>query len=156
MVASQSENLTRNQDLELGSHGRFTWAQIWWRGMIWSNEGCGKVSTHLDMPRIYLLHKVPSWTETLENCWKIFTRQMSMKICTSQWYMQEKVSKMFGVIQAKINSTFFAKCHLGQNRKRIIGGWFMNMAMKHFAIFEQDRTQKIYENYLGIFRMTEI
>ena len=30
------------------------------------------------------------------------------------------------------------------------------MAMKYFAIFEQDRTQTIYENYLGILGVTEI
>ena len=30
------------------------------------------------------------------------------------------------------------------------------MAMKSFAIFERDRTQKIYENYLGILGVTEI
>ena len=60
------------------------------------------------------------------------------------------MSKKFGVNQAKINSTCFAKCHLGQNRKRIIGGWSLNMAMKSFAIFEQDRAQTICENYLGI------
>ena len=30
------------------------------------------------------------------------------------------------------------------------------MAMKYFAIFEEDVTQKIYENYLGILRVTEI
>ena len=27
--------------------------------------------------------------------------------------------------------------------------------MKYFAIFEKDMTQKIYENYLGIFGVTE-
>ena len=32
-----------------------------------SNEGCVKVSTHLDMPSLHLLHKVSFWTETLEN-----------------------------------------------------------------------------------------
>ena len=31
-----------------------------------------------------------------------------------------------------------------------IGELFLNMAMKSFAIFDQDMTQKIYENYLGI------
>ena len=30
------------------------------------------------------------------------------------------------------------------------------MAMNFFAIFDQDMTQKIYENYVGILRMTEI
>ena len=65
------------------------------------------------------------------------------------------MSKKFGVNQANINSTSFAKCHLGQNRKGIIGGLFLNKAMKSFAIFEQDRTKKIYENYLGIYGVTE-
>ena len=32
----------------------------------------------------------------------------------------------------------------------------MNMAMKYFAIFEQYRTQIIYENYLVILEVTEI
>ena len=62
----------------------------------------------------------------------------------------------FGVNQANINSTSFAKCHLGQNRKIIIGGLFLNMAMKYFAIFEEDVTQTVYENYLGILGVTEI
>ena len=31
-----------------------------------------------------------------------------------------------------------------------------NMAMKSFAIFDQDMTQKIYENYLGILGVMEI
>ena len=66
------------------------------------------------------------------------------------------MSGKFGLKWSKINSTSFAKCHLGQNRKRIIGGLFLNMAMKYFAIFEQDRTQTIYENYLGILGVTEI
>ena len=30
------------------------------------------------------------------------------------------------------------------------------MEMKCFAIFEEDMTQKIYENYLGIFGVLEI
>ena len=64
--------------------------------------------------------------------------------------------KKFGVNQANIISTTFAKCHLGQNRKRIIGGLFLNMAMKYFAIFEEDVTQKNYENYLGILGVIEI
>ena len=61
------------------------------------------------------------------------------------------MSKNFGVNQAKINNTCFKKCHLGQNRKIIIGGLFFNMAMKSFSTFEQDMTPKNYENYLGIF-----
>ena len=66
------------------------------------------------------------------------------------------MSKKFEVNWAKENSTCFTMCHFGQNRKRIIGGLFLNMAMKYFAIFEQDRTQKNYENYLGILGVTEI
>ena len=38
----------------------------------------------------------------------------------------------------------------------IIGGLFFIMAMKSFAIFEQDRTQTLYVNYLGILGVTEI
>ena len=37
-----------------------------------------------------------------------------------------------------------------------IGELFLNMAMKSFAIFDQDMTQKIYENYLGILGVMEI
>ena len=60
------------------------------------------------------------------------------------------------VNQSNINSTFFTKCHLGQDRKRIIGELIFNMARKSFAIFEKDMTQTIYENYLGILGVTEI
>ena len=35
------------------------------------------------------------------------------------------------------------------------GELFLNMAMKSFAIFDQYMTQKIYENYLGIFGVME-
>ena len=92
----------------------------------------------------------------MKNCSGIFTKQIELNFDMVQLYGQEKMSKKFGVNQANINSTSFAKCHLGQNRKRIIGGLFLNMAMKYFAIFEQDRTQTIYENYLGILGVTEI
>ena len=47
-------------------------------------------------------------------------------------------------------------CHLGQNRKWIIWGLFFNMAMKSFAIFDEDMTQTIYEKYLGILGVREI
>ena len=73
-----------------------------------------------------------------------------------QLYGQEKVSKEFDVNWEKENSTCFTKCHLGQNGKRIIGGIFLNMAMKSFAIFDHDMTQTIYENYLGILGVMEI
>ena len=63
--------------------------------------------------------------------------------------------KKFGVNWAKIKSTCFTKCHLGKNGKRTIGGIFWNMAMQSFAIFDEDRTQRIYKNYLGIFGVTE-
>ena len=64
--------------------------------------------------------------------------------------------KRLGVNRININDTSFTKCHLGQNRKRNIGELFLNMAMKSFAIFDQDMTQTIYENYLGIFGVREI
>ena len=66
------------------------------------------------------------------------------------------MSKEFEVNWAKENSTSFTMCHLGQNRKIIIGRIFLNMAMKFFAIFRQDMIQKIYENYLGILGVMEI
>ena len=64
--------------------------------------------------------------------------------------------RSLGSIKQIFYSTSFAKCHLGQNRKRIIRGLFLNMAMKYFAIFEEDMTQTMYENYLAIFGVTEI
>ena len=73
-----------------------------------------------------------------------------------QLFGQEKMSKKFGVKWAKINSTCFTMCHLGRDRKRNIGGLFLNMAMKCFAIFEEDMTQTVYENYLGILGVMEI
>ena len=73
-----------------------------------------------------------------------------------QRYGQEKVSKEFEVNREKENSTCFTMCHLGQNRKRNIGGIFLIMARKSFAIFEEDMTQTIYENYLGILGVMEI
>ena len=66
------------------------------------------------------------------------------------------MSKEFVVNWAKENGTCFTMCDLGQNMKWIIGGLFLNMEMKRFAIFDQDMTQKIYENYLGILGMIEI
>jgi hypothetical protein len=48
------------------------------------------------------------------------------------------------------------------NRKRNIpekknfGGLFLNMARKGSDISEEDMTQTIYENYLGIFRVMDI
>ena len=65
-------------------------------------------------------------------------------------YGHEKVSKKFGVNQVKINDTSFSKSHLGQNEKRNICELSLMMQRKDFDIFEEDRTQKIYENYLGI------
>ena len=81
---------------------------------------------------------------------------MTLHFTMCQWYGQEKMSKKFGVNQANINTTSFAKCHLGQNRKTIIGGLFLNITMNNFAIFDQDMTQTIYENYLGILGVMEI
>ena len=43
----------------------------------------------------------------------------------------------------------------GRIGNELLGNYF-NMAMKSFAIFDQDMTQKIYENYLGIFGVREI
>ena len=64
--------------------------------------------------------------------------------------------KNFGSKKAKINGTCFTKCHLGQNRKRIIGEIFLNMARKGFDISGEDMTQTIYGHYLGIFGMIEM
>ena len=63
---------------------------------------------------------------------------------------------MLGVNMRNINDTSFTKCHSGQNGKWITGGLLSNMAMKRFSIFDQDMTQTIYDNYLGIFGVMEI
>jgi hypothetical protein len=73
-----------------------------------------------------------------------------------QLYGQEKVSKKFGVNQAKINDTSFSKSHLGQNEKRNICELSLMMPRKGFDISMEDVTQTIYENYLGILGVTEI
>ena len=76
--------------------------------------------------------------------------QIKLSFGTGQLFEHEKMSKKVEVNWEKENSTCFTKCHLGQNMKIIIGGLFLNMAMKSFAIFERYMTQKIYDNYLGI------
>ena len=60
--------------------------------------------------------------------------------------------KKFGVKQVNRNSTSFTKCHLGQSRKRII----LEHDKEYFDISEEDMSQRIYENYLGIFGMMEM
>ena len=73
-----------------------------------------------------------------------------------QLYGQEKMSKRFGVNQAKINDTSFSNHHLGQNQKRNICELSLMLPSKDFDIFEEYMTQKNYENYLGILGLTEI
>ena len=140
----------------LGPHRWVKWSHIWCWVMIWLYEGPWKISTHLDMPSLYFLHNDFPQTGTLKNCSGIFTRKIQLNFGMRQWYGQEKLSKKFGVNQAKINSTCFAKCHLGQNRKKNICELSLMMPRKDFEIFEEDMTQKIYENYLGIIGWTEI
>ena len=64
--------------------------------------------------------------------------------------------KEFGRNQETIGGTSFTENHTGQKWRIIIGELFLNMAMKSFAIFDQDMTQTIYENYLGILGVMEI
>jgi hypothetical protein len=64
--------------------------------------------------------------------------------------------KKFESKQTNKKGTCFSNCQLGQNQKRNIGGIFLNMERKGFDISEEDMTQTIYENYLGIFRVMEI
>ena len=64
--------------------------------------------------------------------------------------------KELGSNQEKIDGTSFTENHTGQKWRIIIGELFLNMAMKSFAIFDQDMTQTIYENYWGIFGVMEI
>ena len=64
--------------------------------------------------------------------------------------------KKFGSKQDNINGTSFTKCHLGHNKKKNIGELYLIMARKDFDTFQQDMTQTIYENYLGILGGTEI
>ena len=73
-----------------------------------------------------------------------------------QLYGQEKMSKRFGVNQAKINDTSFSNHHLGQNQKRNIFELYLMMPRKDFDIFVEDMTQKIYDNYSGILGVPEI
>ena len=92
----------------------------------------------------------------MKNCSRIFTRQIELNFVMRQLFGHEKVSKKFEINWAKLNGTCFTKCHLGQHRKKIIGGIFLNNAMKSFSIFYENMTQKNYENYLGILEVTEI
>ena len=69
---------------------------------------------------------------------------------------RKKMSNKFGVNQAKINDTSFSNHHLGQNQKRNFCELPLMMPRRGFDIFEEDITQKIYENYLGIFGWAEI
>ena len=64
--------------------------------------------------------------------------------------------KKVGSNQEKIDGTSFTENHTRQKWIIIIGELFLNMAMKSFAVFDQDMTQTIYENYLGIFGVMEI
>ena len=66
------------------------------------------------------------------------------------------MSEKFGINQAKINDASFSNHHLGQNQKRNICELSLMMPRKEFDIFEEYMTQTIYENYLGIFGVTEI
>jgi hypothetical protein len=66
------------------------------------------------------------------------------------------VHKKFESKQAKIMGTCFTNGQLGQNQKSNIGEIFLNMARKYFDISEEDMSQRIYENYLGIFGMLEM
>ena len=50
MVASQTENITRNKDSMVSSHGLLDGAKILWRAMFWAYRRCGKNSTHHDIP----------------------------------------------------------------------------------------------------------
>ena len=66
------------------------------------------------------------------------------------------MSKKFGFNEAKINDTSFSNHHLGQNQKRNICELSLMMLRKDFDIFEEDTTQTIYDNYLGIWGVTEM
>jgi hypothetical protein len=46
IVASQTENITRNKDWMVISHGLLDGAKLLWRAMIWAYRICGKNSTH--------------------------------------------------------------------------------------------------------------
>ena len=108
------------------------------------------------MSSLYFLHNHFPQTGTLKNCSGIFTRQIELNFGMGQLYGQEKMSKKFGVNQEKINDTSFSNHHLGQNQKRNIFELSLVMPMKDFDIFVEYMTQTIYENYLGIFGVTEI
>ena len=44
----------------------------------------------------------------------------------------------------------------GRIGNELLEDLFLNVEMKSFAIFDQDMTQIIYENYLGFFGVMEI
>ena len=64
--------------------------------------------------------------------------------------------KIFEGNQEYINSTSFTKCCSEQNREMNIVELFLNYARKVFYIFEENKTRRIYDIFLGIFGMTEI
>ena len=63
------------------------------------------------------------------------------------------MSTKFAGNQAKINDTSYSKSQLGQNERRNICELSLMIPRKNFDISEEDLTQTIYENYLGIFRV---
>ena len=54
------------------------------------------------------------------------------------------------------SGTSFTKCCFEQDRKMNVVELFLNYARKVFDIFDEDMIQTIYENFLGIFGVTEI
>lgn len=69
------------------------------------------------MPSLYFLHNDFPKTGTFKICSGIFTRKIELNFGMGQLYGQEKMSKKFGVNQAKINDRSFSNHHLGQNQK---------------------------------------
>ena len=92
--------------------------------------------------------------------WKIaqeyLLRKMSWILAWGNDMDMKRCPKGFGVNLARVNSTCKTNCHSGQNRKGINWAWWGTWQMKYFAIFEEDMTQTIYENYLGIWGVMEI
>ena len=111
---------------------------------------------------IWICLEYSSFTKFLpgQKLWKIAEKyllgKLSRILAWANDMDRKRFPKWWGVNRRNINDTSFTKCYLGHNRKSIIGGFFLNKAIKSFAIFDQDMTQTIYENYLGIFWVMEI
>ena len=83
-------------------------------------------------------------------------RQIKLHFGKGKLFGHERMPKKFGRNLEKISDTSYIKCHSGQNRRRNTGELFLKWPRKCLGIYDQDMTQTIYENYLGILGVMEI